>query len=105
MIYTGSVHRRRDPVIGVSQMALLVAGFIAFQIPGTTTLSAALPSLTAQVQNGGESMEPSENIPVAPESPTRTSVSPFPEVRGTSLVVGLIILAIGGGILLYAKRQ
>lgn len=86
-------------------MALLVAGFVASQMPGTTNLSAALPSLTAQVQDGGESMEPSENIPVTPENYAPARVSLLPDVRGISLFAGLIILGIGGGILLYAKRQ
>lgn len=88
------VQRRRAPVIGFSLMAFLVAGFLA---------SSDSAQLRAQV-NGSDDVTPSENIVVTPEN-ERASVSPFPEVRGTSIVIGLIILAVGGGILAYAKRR
>ena len=84
------VHRRRAPVIGVSLMAFLAAGFLASQTPGNT--------LTADIGSSNPTAQ------VTQES-TPPTYSPLPDVRGISLFAGLIVLGIGGGILLYAKRQ
>lgn len=92
------MQRRRAPVIGVSLMALLIAGFVASKAPGGVMNSGIDSSvLTAQVAL--------ENTPPLRSAADTASVSPFPEVRGTSIIVGLIILAVGGGILAYAKRR